>query len=62
MRIRSGEVAFLGCGFNKNKYAGAAKIYNENGFDFSIYRLGAKRIKRLIKRVITLTSKLKAEI
>ena len=49
MRIRSGEVAFLGCGFNKRKYAGAAKICNENGLDFNIYRLGAKRIKRLLK-------------
>ena len=50
MRIRSGEVAFLGCGFNKKKYAGAAKICNENGLDYSIYRLGAKHIKRLLKK------------
>ena len=34
----------------KKKYAGAAKICNENGLDFKIYRLGAKRIKRLLKK------------
>ena len=34
------EVRFLGCGFNKAKYAGHMKYCIEHGLDFGIYKLG----------------------
>ncbi len=44
------EIRFLGCGFNKAKYAGKMKYCIEHGLDFSIYKLGPGRIKKMIKR------------
>ncbi len=44
------SIRFLGCGFNKAKYAGKMKYCIEHGLDFSIYVLGARRIKKMIKR------------
>ena len=44
------KMRFLGCGFNKAKYAGKMKYCIENGLDFNIYRLGPRRIKKMIKR------------
>ena len=40
----------LGCGFNKAKYAGKMKYCIEHGLDFNIYRLGPRRIRKMIKR------------
>ena len=42
------EVRFLGCGFNKAKYAGKMKYCIEHGLDFGIYKLGHRRIKKMI--------------
>jgi len=44
------EVGFLGCGFNKAKYAGKMRYCTEHGLDFGIYKLGIRRIKKRIKR------------
>ena len=44
------EIRFLGCGFNKAKYAGKMKHCNERGLDFGIYKLGPRRIKMMIQR------------
>ena len=44
------EVIFLGCGFNKAKYAGKMKYCVEHGLDFGIYKLGPRRIKKMIQR------------
>jgi len=44
------EITFLGCGFNKAKYAGKMKYCIEHGLDFGIYRLGPRRIKNMIRR------------
>jgi hypothetical protein len=44
------EVRFLGCGFNKAKYAGQMKYCIEHGLDFGIYKLGPRRIKKMIQR------------
>ena len=43
------EIRFLGCGFNKAKYAGKMKFCIEHGLDFEIYRLGPRRIKKMIQ-------------
>ena len=44
------KVRFLGCGFNKAKYAGQMKYCIENGLDFGIYKLGPRRIKKMVQR------------
>jgi hypothetical protein len=44
------EITFLGCGFNKAKYAGKMKYCIEHGLDFEIYKLGPRRIKKMIQR------------
>jgi hypothetical protein len=44
------KVRFLGCGFNKAKYAGQMKYCIEHGLDFGIYRLGPSRIKKMVQR------------
>ena len=44
------KVRFLGCGFNKAKYAGQMKCCIEHGLDFGIYKLGPRRIKKMIQR------------
>jgi hypothetical protein len=44
------EIRFLGCGFNKAKYAGKMKFCIEHGLDFEIYKLGPIRIKKMIQR------------
>ena len=44
------EVRFLGCGFNKAKYAGQMKYCIEHGLGFGIYKLGPRRIKKMIQR------------
>ena len=44
------EIRYLGCGFNKAKYAGKMKYCTKHGLDFSIYRLGPRRIKKMIQR------------
>lgn len=44
------EETDLGCGNNKAKYAGKMKYCIEYGLDFNLYRLGARGIKRWIKR------------
>ena len=43
-------VRYLGCGFNKTKYAKEMKYCIEHGLDFSIYKLGPRRIKKMIQR------------
>ena len=40
----------FGCGFNKAKYAGQMQYCIQRGLDYSLYRLGAYRIKKMIKR------------
>ena len=40
----------FGCGFKKGKYASDMKHCTENGLDYTLYRLGAYRIKKLIRR------------
>jgi len=44
------KVRFLGCGFNKVKYAGQMQYCIEHGLDYGIYKLGPRRIKKMIKR------------
>jgi hypothetical protein len=44
------EITFLGCGFNKAKYAGKMKYCIEHGLDFEIYKLGPRRIKKMVQR------------
>ncbi len=44
------KVRLLGCGFNKAKYAGQMKYCIEHGLDFGIYKLGPRRIKKMIQR------------
>ena len=44
------EITFLGCGFNKAKYAGKMKYCIEHGLDFEIFKLGPGRIKKMIQR------------
>jgi len=44
------KVRFLGCGFNKAKYAGQMKYCTEHGLDFGIYKLGPRRIKKMVQR------------
>jgi len=44
------KVRFLGCGFNKAKYAGKMKYCIEHGLDFGIYKSGPRRIKKMIQR------------
>ena len=44
------KVRFLGCGFNKAKYAGQMKYCIEHGLDFYIYKLGPRRIKKMVRR------------
>ncbi|MFC1857219.1 hypothetical protein ACFL9U_04235 [Thermodesulfobacteriota bacterium] len=39
----------LGCGMNKAKHGAAMKHCEANGLDFFIYRMGAEKIKRMIK-------------
>ena len=46
------KVRFLGCGFNKAKYAGEMKYCIENGLDHGIYKLGPQRIKKMVQRKI----------
>ena len=43
------EITFLGCGYNKAKYAGKMKYSLEHGLDFQIYKLGPGRIKKMIQ-------------
>jgi len=44
------EITFLGCGYNKAKYAGKMKYCIEHGLDFEIYKLGPRRIKKESRR------------
>lgn len=44
------EVRFLGCGFNKTKYASQVRYCIAYGLDHGIYKLGPTRIKKMIKR------------
>ena len=44
------KIRSLGCGFNKAKYAGKMKYCIEHGFDFKIYKLGPRRMKKMIQR------------
>ena len=44
------EITYLGCGYNKAKYAGRMKYCIEHGLDFEIYKLGPRRIKKMIQR------------
>jgi len=44
------EITFLGCGYNKAKYAGKMKYCIEHELDFGIYKLGPRRIKKMIQR------------
>ena len=44
------KIRFLGCGFNKAKYAGKMKYCIEHGLDFGIYKLGPRRIKKMVQR------------
>ncbi len=44
------KVRFLGCGFNKAKYAGQMKYCIEHGLDYGIYKLGPRRIKKMVQR------------
>jgi hypothetical protein len=44
------KIRSLGCGFNKAKYAGKMKYCIEHGLDFNIYKLGPRRIKKMIQR------------
>jgi hypothetical protein len=39
----------FGCGVNKAKNGAAMKHCEANGLDFFIYRMGAEKIKRMIK-------------
>ena len=44
------KVRFLGCGFNKGKYASQLKYCVEHGLDIGIYKLGPRRIKKMLQR------------
>ena len=44
------KITLLGCGHNKAKYAGKMKYCIEHGLDFNIYKLGPRRIKKMIQR------------
>ena len=44
------QITLLGCGHNKAKYAGKMKYCIKHGLDFNIYKLGPRRIKRMIRR------------
>jgi hypothetical protein len=44
------KITFLGCGYNKSKYAGKMKYCIEHGLDFGIYKLSPRRIKKMIQR------------
>ena len=44
------KITFLGCGYNKAKYAGKMKYCIEHGLDFDIYKLGPRRIKKMVQR------------
>lgn len=44
------KITLLGCGYNKAKYAGKMKYCIEHGLDFSIYKLGPRRIRKMIQR------------
>ena len=44
------KINFLGCGYNKAKYAGKMKYCIEHGLDFGIYKLGPKRVKKMVQR------------
>lgn len=50
MEMRTHDTGYLGCGINKKKYAGMMKICKENGLDINVYKLGLKRIQRLLKK------------
>ena len=43
----------FGCGLNKTKHGAAMKHCEANALDFFIYRMGAEKIKRMIKRQAT---------
>ena len=55
------EIYFLGCGFNKAKYAGRMKYCVEHGLDFNIYKLGLTRIKKMIQRQYGIELELKGK-
>ncbi|MCB2141215.1 hypothetical protein KQH27_00740 [bacterium] len=44
------EIRFLGCGFTRAKYAGKMKFCIEHGLDFKTYKIGHRRIKKMIQR------------
>ena len=44
------KINFLGCGYNKAKYAGKMKYCIEHGLDFGIFKLGPRRIKKMLQR------------
>ena len=45
----------LGCGMNKARHGAALKHCEVNGLDFFIYRMGAEKIKRMIKHKYHIT-------
>jgi hypothetical protein len=55
------EVRFLSCGFNKAKYAGKMKYCIEHGLDFSIFKLGPRRIKKMIQRKFDINLKIEGK-
>ena len=55
------KVRFLGCGFNKAKYAGKMKYCIEHGLDFGIYKLGPRRIKKMVQRMFGIELKIEGK-
>ena len=55
------KVSFLGCGFNKAKYAGQMKYCIEHGLDFGIYKLGPRRIKKMVQRMFGIELKIEGK-
>lgn len=45
----------FGCGMNKAKHGAALKHCEANALDFFIYRMGAEKIKRMIKHKYDIT-------
>jgi hypothetical protein len=43
------QIRRFGCGTNKVRHGAAMKHCEVNGLDFFIYRMGAEKIKRMIK-------------
>jgi len=49
------QIRRFGCGMNKVRHGAAMEHCEVNGLDFFIYRMGAEKIKRMIKHKYDIT-------